>query len=225
MSDNVDERAECDAMRDDLATIALGIESGRRRAEVLAHVERCSSCSDELERLSIVADAVLDLAPEIEPPLGFEMRLARRLQTGAPSRAPVRRRRAGAFALAAAVLVVLGLGVGVLVSSPTSTNPGPASSRLAEANLSSSGHVVGKVILSAGEPSWMLMTIDSGSWSGPVTCEVVLAGGKVETIGRFNLAGGYGAWGAPLSSPAREVRGARLVAPDGTVLASASLRT
>jgi hypothetical protein len=67
------------------------------------------------------------------------------------------------------------------------------------------------------------MTIDGGAWSGTVTCEVTLAGGRVETIGVFRLSGGYGAWGAPLTSPAGTMRSARLIAPNGAVLASAQL--
>ena len=65
------------------------------------------------------------------------------------------------------------------------------------------------------------MSIDNGAWSGAVTCAVTLAGGRVETIGKFHLSAGYGAWSAPLKSSAAQVRAAELVAPDGAVLASA----
>jgi hypothetical protein len=56
-----------------------------------------------------------------------------------------------------------------------------------------------------------------------VTCEVTLVGGKVVTIGVFKLSNGYGAWGAPLPAAAHDVSSARLVSPDGSVLASAQL--
>jgi hypothetical protein len=225
MSESTQEQRECEAFKEDLAAIALGIVSGRRRAQVLEHVAHCPSCNSDLEELSIVADTMLEFAPEIEPPLGFELRLARRLESGAQRHQATHPRRAGVLALAAAVLVVLGFGVGTLVSNGSSNSQHqPATTQLAEASLSSHGHVVGSVILSPGTPSWMLMTIDSGSWLGAVTCEVILAGGKVETLGKYNLSGGYGVWGAPLTSPVGRVRGARLIAPNGAVLASASLR-
>ncbi len=69
----------------------------------------------------------------------------------------------------------------------------------------------------------MYMTVNGVDWSGTVTCQATLAGGKVETVGVFNLSGGRGDWGAPLTSPAGEVRSARLLSPNGTVLASARL--
>ena len=67
------------------------------------------------------------------------------------------------------------------------------------------------------------MTINKDGWSGTVKCQVILAGGKVQTVGVFHLSGGYGAWGAPLAAPADTVRSARLVASDGTTIASARL--
>ena len=78
-------------------------------------------------------------------------------------------------------------------------------------------------MISAGSPTSMFMTIDAGTWTGKVTCEVTIAGGKVEKVGVFTLSAGYGAWAAPLSSPASKVRSAQLIAPNGTVLASAQL--
>ena len=78
-------------------------------------------------------------------------------------------------------------------------------------------------MISAGNPAWMFMTIDAGAWTGKVTCDPTLAGGKVERIGVFKLSGGYGAWGSPLTSSAGKVRSAQLIAPNGTVLASAQL--
>jgi hypothetical protein len=67
----------------------------------------------------------------------------------------------------------------------------------------------------------MFLSIDADGWSGRVTCEVTLAGGTIDKVGVFRLAGSYGAWGAPLSASASAVRSARLVAADGAVLASA----
>ncbi len=226
MSYDTDARRDCAQFEDDLATVALEITSGRRREEVLDHVAHCSYCAAELAQYSSVADALVQFAPEVEPPLGFELRLARRLASNRTGRTPTRRRRVGVLALAALVIVVLGVGVGVVI--PGRAGPGPhqsASALPTEANLSSHGHVVGNVILSSGATPWMIMTIKRGWWSGAVTCEAMLAGGKIETIGTFRLSGDYGTWGAPLTSPVESVRGARLVAANGVVLASAKLRS
>jgi len=226
MSEHIDEAVTCDAVQEDLAAIALGIASGRRRAEVLRHVEHCPRCSAELEQLSIISDTLLQLAPEVEPPIGFELRLAARLRESAGPREVSHWRRASVWALAAVLIVVVGLGVGSLIGTGHRNPPTPAvSSTLTSAALIVHGSRVGEAIVSAGNPSWMYMSIDRATWSGAVTCQVVLADGHVETVGRFELTGGYGAWGAPLWAAARDVRSARLVTAGGVVLATARFAT
>jgi Putative zinc-finger len=224
MSRHGEDFTQCEPFQDELAELALGILSGRRRSEVLGHVASCPRCTAELERLSVVADTLLLLAPEVEPPLGFELRLAERLQEAAAVYRPRRFRRGAALSAAAVIALALGFGLGT-IAAPQNGNAKeqPAAANLTAANLTSHGHVVGEVMISAGSPAWMFMTIEAGAWSGPVTCDVTVAGGTVQQIGAFKLLGGYGAWGAALASPAGQVRSARLVAPDGTVVASAQL--
>ena len=224
MSGYVEDPRQCELIQGELAELALGILSGRSRSRVLAHVESCPRCTAELERLSYVADELVQLAPEVEPPLGFELRLAEKLRAAAPERQRRRLWRSSVLSVAAAVIVLLGFGIGTLANLRGGNNQDrPPTVNLTAAKLTSHGHVLGEVMISAGNPAWMFMTIDDSSWSGTVTCAVTLSGGKVETIGAFKLSGGYGAWGAPLTSPAGNVRAARLVAPNGTILASAQL--
>jgi hypothetical protein len=121
-------------------------------------------------------------------------------------------------------MVVLGFGLGALVTPQGSNDQGSsATANLTATNLTSHGIILGEVMISAGSPAWMFMTVNRGAWSGKVTCDLTLAGGKVETIGVFNVSGGYGAWGAPLKVSASQVRSARLIASNGTILASARL--
>jgi len=223
MSDHETTSDMCAPFRADLAETALGVVSGRRRAEVLGHVTSCPSCNAELEGLMVVTDTLLQLGPVSDPPVGFELRLAQRLRGDVSRHVAHPRRRVGALLAAAAVMVALGIGVGAWATSGANPGSSHALPNITSANLSSRGHVLGEFLVSAGKPAWMFMTVDSGKWTGVVTCEVVLASGRVETVGQFTLAGGYGAWGAPLSSPAGQVRGARLVNADGTVFASARI--
>jgi Putative zinc-finger len=229
MSDYTDDPNQCEAIQDDLAELALGVLSGRRRSEVLRHVESCSRCTGELERLSIVADALVHLAPEVEPPIGFEVRFAQRLhaQTDVHRHRHVRRtRRACALVAAGVVMVVLGFGLGAFVTRGGANDQDQvATADTMAANLTSHGHPAGEVTVSAGSPAWIFMTVNLGTWSGKVTCDVTLVGGKVETIGVFQLSGRYGAWGAPLKSPAGNVRSAQLIGPNGAILASAEFST
>ena len=72
-----DER--CDELREPVAELALGIASGEQRARVLDHTGRCASCQRLLGELALVGDELLLLAPEHEPPPGFEVRVIERL--------------------------------------------------------------------------------------------------------------------------------------------------
>jgi hypothetical protein len=73
-------REGCRGHEDDLAGLALGIVTGRDRAQALAHIDDCQWCNDELNSLAIVADRVFDLVPCREPPLGFEVGIMERFR-------------------------------------------------------------------------------------------------------------------------------------------------
>ncbi|MEO8266268.1 MAG: hypothetical protein ABI706_12265 [Ilumatobacteraceae bacterium] len=124
------------------------------------------------------------------------------------------------------MVMILAFGLGVLVASGDGNGTGQlATANLLTANFTSGGQVVGAVVISPGNPAWMLVTIQRGRWQGTVTCEATLAGGAVETIGAFKLSGEYGSWAAPLMSTASQVRSARLIDSNGNILASAQLGT
>ncbi|HEV2361190.1 MAG TPA: hypothetical protein VGS21_05775, partial [Acidimicrobiales bacterium] len=79
MSDPRLPHAECEAHADDLVALALGTLVGRERAETLTHVESCQRCTADLEEITRTADSLLLVAPPVEPPVGFEVRLFERL--------------------------------------------------------------------------------------------------------------------------------------------------
>ena len=109
-----------------MAELALGILPGDERARMLAHLEGCERCQVEAERLTATADTLLHLAPEIEPPLGLEVRLFERLDVSVPnSESKAARKRIGGSlvrlshrgrvlvaAAAATVAIALGFGGG-----------------------------------------------------------------------------------------------------------------
>jgi len=212
----------CEAISDDLIEFALGTLSGRSRSLVLDHLETCAHCDAELESLAGVADAMLWLAPEAEPSLGFETRLIERYRNGDTQRLSTRRRRASVFAIAALLAAVLGVGVDALVTSNTGVSNASATRPLS-GRLMSGAAVVGQVSISSGNPSWMIMDVESGKLTGVVWCQVTLTNGRTETVGKFTLAHGYGSWIAPIKVSGSRVRVARLVNANGTVLAQASL--
>jgi hypothetical protein len=231
----------CEEHAANLAELALGILTGRARAATLAHVDSCPRCAEELEQLAHAADAVVRVAPELEPTVGFEVRLFSRMglaETPVVPAAPDRsgrpsllRRVTGTprwvMAVAAAVIV---LAIGVSIG--WTTGPGqtgqrpqtePVGAEIATADLMANGSAVGNVNTYGGAKPWMLVTL-ADSWSdGKVTCEVVTTDGVTHKVGSFTAKDGYGAWGAPLRVAPQEIRKAEVVSSNGTVIATATL--
>jgi hypothetical protein len=227
-----DELQPCNEHSENLAELALGILTGRDRAATLAHVDTCVPCAEELEQLAHAADAVLSVAPETEPPVGFEVRLFNRMGvadglTGlaAPPRAPLRWvARAPRWVLAAAAAVIAlaaGLSIGWSVSGPTG---GGSSGRAVEqAALTEHGARVGTVETYGGSSPWMIVTLADSSAQGRIFCEVVTDDGVTHKVGAFSATYGYAAWDAPLRVAPQDVRKAEVVSSSGTIIASASL--
>ena len=225
MSDDMNEHV-CDTYQEELPELALGVLTGRDRARALAHVESCPRCAEELEQLSRAADAVVLVAPEVEPPMGFETRLFERMGV-----ADERRRRrvtprwvVGALAAAAAVAALV-VGLSLAASSPTPpTQSAQGAHNVVTANLVEHGTVVGRVATHDGAHPWVsMMLFDSGA-RGRVNCVVVTSDGTRHQVGWFDASDdGYGAWIAPLSVKPQDVRSAEVVAPSGTVIATATL--
>ncbi len=217
----------CAEHQDELSELALGVLTGRDRVRALAHVESCPRCAEELDQLAHAADAVVQAAPDVEPPVGFEVRLFERMGV-----ADVRSRRvahlrrwavAGLAAAAAVAALAVGLTAG-LSSSPPPTQSASAAHGVVTANLvERGGTVVGRVTTHGGDHAWMSMMLwDSGA-RGTVNCIVLTSDGASHQVGTFVASKGYGAWVAPLSVNPKDIRRADVVAPSGTVIATAAL--
>jgi hypothetical protein len=231
----------CDEYADNLAELALGILTGRERVATLAHVDSCAHCPEELEQLSRAADAVVRVAPEVDPTVGFEVRLFNRMgvtetgpaiPTAPPGRlvTPLRwaaRSPRWALAAAASIALLVGLGIGWSTGSssggPAAQAYGPAGAQVATGDLTANGSAVGAVLTYGGSKPWMIVTL-ADSWSdGKITCEVVTANGVTHKVGSFVAKDGYGAWGAPLHVAPQNVRKAEVVSSTGKVIATATL--
>jgi hypothetical protein len=206
----------------------------------LAHVDGCSRCAEELEQLAHAADAVVRVAPELEPTMGFEVRLFSRMGlTDAPPQAqsaPVGRvvplrwvRNSPRWALAGAAAVIalaLGLSIGWTTGSGRSGEgqvEGPVGAEVGTAVLTANGSTVGSVNTYGGSKPWMIVTLADSWTDGKVTCKVVTDNGVTHDVGSFTAKDGYGAWGAPLRVAPQDVKKAEVVSSNGTVIATASL--
>jgi hypothetical protein len=232
----------CAEFADVAAELALGVLTGRERARALAHLDHCETCRARVRQLTLTGEKLLELLPSREPPAGFETRVMERLglpvpdeerpsRTGPVSRFGRRDRPAGRWAasrprqLLAAAAVVAGVVASGLggwglrdVTSPSASSP------LSSAALLTASHrAVGKIFYYNGNPRWLYMSVDTGGGTGTVTCQLESADGKITTVGSFRLTDGYGSWASPAPATQGTVAGARLVAANGTVLATASL--
>jgi anti-sigma-K factor RskA len=214
---------DCAAVHGDLAELALGTLSGAERSAVLAHVQSCSHCREEVDRLSAAADAVLTLAPEAEPAAGFETRLFARMGVSAPRRRWLPRRRAGRITLAVGALAgALGAGLGLGLATGGSSLPAAVPAPIV-ASLTADHSVRGEVYLAAGNPGWLFMSVDHVDMTGLATCKLKTANGTITTVGTFWLEKGAGTWAYELPVPVSQVRTAWIVSGSGTVLATAEL--
>lgn len=226
----------CERLRELDAELALGALPARERADAEAHLDRCPDCRERVGRLAAVGDGLLALLPDAEPPVGFESRVVRALGAAPEpvarrrtSRTRARGRRLRLAAAGAATAVACAFGgwaVGTAVEGP----PAVVAQRtvaLREAALvaPAGGRQVGRIYAhpgAAGSDGWVYMAVElPGAGAGPVRCELQRADGATVPVGSFRLSGGYGYWGAPVAAAPSPVTGARLLAPDGTVLATA----
>jgi predicted anti-sigma-YlaC factor YlaD len=213
----------CSELVDVAPELALRALPGKQRAEALAHLDRCADCRAHVEQLSDAADALLLLAPEAEPPIGFAPRVA----SGFAPRRPSRR---GAFARLAAVaavtLAVVAGSVGAINGRHTSPAPtfalrGPGV-RVAHFVSAADEHVQGDVFSYAQRPSWVFMTVRDEGSDDAYRCQIEVADGHWIDVGSFQLHDGVGSWGKTVNDDIHQLTNVRLVDDHGAVAATAS---
>jgi hypothetical protein len=247
----------CAMLADVAAELALGVVTGRERADAIEHLDRCEGCREAVRKLMATGDELLGLLPLAEPPAGFETRVLDRLGLLAPGlpapsapgravtipivsergladrrrpghRRPSGRRRPRAvprvrqlLAAAAVAIAIAGAGIGGwgmrVATTPVSAIS--AASVTSATLMSASQHRVGHVWVSSGS---VTMSVDLEQGDEFVTCQVIGSDGKVMDLGAVKLDHGYGGWLFEFKGPSGPLSGARVVGPDGVVLASAT---
>jgi len=232
----------CAGFADVTAELALGVLTGRERAAALAHLGGCAVCQENVRRLAVTGERLVELLPAREPSAGFEARVMELLGLVALSSGPAgqvtlaggrhrfvrepgvgqpgRARRvlaAAAVTLAVAASAVGGWGLGAATSSL------PRSSLSSAALLSASHQPAGTVFFYGGGRQGLSVSVNVGSGTGTVTCRLVSPDGHAMTLGSFWLDSGYGTWASPGPVSRGQFTSLRLVSSDGTVLATALL--
>jgi hypothetical protein len=194
------------------AEAALGFLAGEERARLLAHVESCDDCRRLVAEMSVAADELVLLAPDVDPPAGFESRVLARMTS------PPRPRRRWPALAAAAAVVVIGAAVALtVIRSPHSA--------VAEATMRTpQGDVVGDAYVHRGEPSWVFVAVPR--WTEPdadYELRVTLSDGTMLHVAGPREQSARGGWGTTVDTAGASLRLLELVGSDGRVWCSASV--
>jgi hypothetical protein len=189
----------CTQVRDLAPELALGILGGAERAEVVLHVNGCARCQATVSELTEVADTLPQLVPEMEPPLGFESRVLRRLGEG--ERRTRRRWIAAVAAVAAAVAIVTITTVRVIESNDATSATAPRAAAPVAVTMQggTSGLPSGWAYVSGGHG--IAMSVDYGLPSGSYTVRAVPAGGTGSNLGTMQVVAGRGSWTGRSADP------------------------
>ncbi|MFJ8360331.1 zf-HC2 domain-containing protein [Streptomyces sp. NPDC093984] len=142
----------------------------------------------------------------------------------------VRLRVASAVAALALAFGFGGWAVGTAIEELAAgpSNPAGAPTGMLRAALVSArafGKSAGEIYAHPGPTGWLYMSVDLADagtpYDGKVSCLLVRHDGSTVRVGELALHKGYGYWAGPAPVDASTVAGARLTAPDGTVLATA----
>jgi hypothetical protein len=222
---------DCTKIREALPEVALGIADGEQRALALEHIAHCPDCRRELEQLSSLTDELIALAPQREPPPGFENRVLDHLDVRQPRRHPARRRlRRVAFAAAVPVVAAataLALSISYssdlkLAAQYRAALMGAHGKYFQSARLRApAGQVAGIVYAYQGSPSWMFYTLDGPYGSGPYKEQIVTRSGTTVTLPEFRLVNG--SWGIATPVPVRDIALVKLIPHPGGATLTATL--
>lgn len=229
------ELPQCRDVHGLLPELATGAAAGDDRAWALAHVSRCQDCRGELNQLTMTADAVLLLAPSVEPPPRFESTVLARLDAAStpPPRRRLLARRRVVTALAFAVSVLLAAGGGGLyVQSRTAEDRrladqyrqtlAVAKGRYLKATTltTADARPAGTVFLYQGNPSWLLVTVTTAPADGAYSVLAVDRAGAAHAIGICQVINRTGTFGYQLGMAVAKVSEIRLQSADAVLTAT-----
>jgi hypothetical protein len=222
---------DCERLRDLAPELALGIADGEDRAWALEHLAGCPACRAHVDDLSSVADELVHLAPAVEPPAGFDGRVAGGMAPE-PARTPGRRRfaipaiAAVAAAAAAALAVWVGLGDDRDLADSYRDTLAVANGEYFDAASMSvpGGKDVGYVYGYQGRASWVLVVIYDAVETGRYEVQLVTEDGRRLPLRELEIENGEGSVGAVTPIPYRELSEVRVLDGMGREVAESELR-
>jgi hypothetical protein len=210
----------CSAARERVPELALGVLSGAERADVLHHVNGCARCQSFLDEQTEVADLLPHLAPEAEPPAGFERRVLRAIRG---DRRRGVRRWVIAIAATAAAATVMSVAVVRIVDAGRETTHEVAPS-LRSIAMTGGGFDVGKVTISGHRHVALIVNVDYALSNGDYALELRPSSGGSAAIGYVAVKGGHGQWKGTAALPPHGKVSLAMLDPAGHVVCEGTLR-
>jgi predicted anti-sigma-YlaC factor YlaD len=209
---------DCAAARERAPDLAVGMLDGAERAEVLEHVHACPSCQAYVSELTGVADELVHLAPEIEPPAGFGTRVVASMQR--PKR--LRRRWVAALAAAVAAAAIVSIVAVRVIDAERGPVQAVAPTVARTPMVGANGLRVGEVVTATGDATALAVTVDYAVEDGRY--DVVLRSRDDSTVlGTMEIADGKGEWSGRVTDTHRSTSSLDLVDRQGTPVCSAEL--
>src|SRR5262245_61689429 len=187
----------CPDVREIAPDFALGILDGEARADVLLHLDHCTTCQRFVSELSETADAVVLLAPEAEPPPGFERRALDRIVETSRRRRWRAVKLVAVTAAAAPILSVVAVRIVDQGREPTSSVAAPGTAQTVSM-VGADGKEVGKVdVVSDGTNMALDLDVAYSLPDGDYNIVLTRSGAPKEVIGDLHVNGGSGSWSGP----------------------------
>lgn len=179
----------------DVVPLVLGDVEGQRRAEMAAHVLGCPTCRREYDDVAATVGDLLPAVPAVQPALGFDEHVLRRLEPGETARRT--RPRWPWLAAAAAALAIAVAGAGVVGWWATRADDEEAAGGVTALKLADGGDPVGTV--SVGDVDGervMVVAIVGAPDDVSYLCRTTFADGTTSESEAWPA--GNGAWIVPL---------------------------
>jgi hypothetical protein len=203
--------ADCAEARELFPELAADVAAGDERARALTHLSGCADCRRELAQTTEIVDELLLLAPEHEPPPGFEHSVIASLTPPTP----LRRLRAPLL-WAASIVLVAGIAAGAvwwqtaddrrLASDYRHTLAVAHGRGLSAAPLlTADGAETGTLFAYEGSPPWLYVTFRSLPTPGHYDVQLFTTDGRSLTLRPFTATPRSFGWGSIIRVPVEQI--------------------
>ena len=208
----------CAQLEDVAAELALGTVSGAERAAALDHLAGCAACRNLVDQLARAADSLLLLAPEAQPPPGFESKVLSRIGVarGTAARARPGRRRRVLVGVAAAALVAGLSGAGATMLADDDRRPPEIRTALASDDQ---GRWTCRAVVYGDNPTWLVVSLDRTDGLNAAFSVEAFGSGSAGPVpvGTFTIDRGHGSLAKAIQLPADELQSVRVLDAGGRV--------